>query len=69
MVISEWRNNVKRKARDIPSNFKKLSDIEERLLSLLNKIIIEGAPRVVEPGLLNQTVPIQLEIVELVRTK
>lgn len=60
-MVSEWKTNTKKKARYIKEHSletgggektkKVLSALEERLLSLVSKIVIDGAPNVPEPGL------------------
>ncbi|KAF5278537.1 hypothetical protein FQR65_LT15650 [Abscondita terminalis] len=60
-AFADLKTNVRRKARAVraqqegtgggPATSKPLTDLEERVLALLNRIIIDGAPMVIEPGM------------------
>ncbi|KAI4469560.1 myb/sant-like dna-binding domain [Holotrichia oblita] len=60
-AINEFKTNVRRKARAItydhqgtgggPAKAKPLNNLEERMLSLLSKIVILGAPDIPEAGI------------------
>lgn len=59
-VFADLKTNCRRKARSVkeevegtgggPSIIKPLNEIEERVLGLINKVVIYGAPTVAEPG-------------------
>ncbi|KAK9739862.1 hypothetical protein QE152_g8660 [Popillia japonica] len=63
-VFNDMKTNVRRKARLLKqqiegtgggsSTEKKLSEMEEKILNLLHPITIDGAPGIVEPGLIPQ---------------
>ncbi|XP_044746587.1 uncharacterized protein LOC123308105 [Coccinella septempunctata] len=66
-ALNELKTNVRRKSRALvyektgtgggPKKLKELDELEERLLALLSKVVILGAPNVVEAGLQDDAVP------------